>query len=151
MRRNQKRIWDDCVLSDRKCSDRLVLSNCEITQLIDGYSQWIDDYLVHGWEGYFVTVMFHPLRGDHRAKVTQMHRDLTRMYGRLATRYVRNNAMSLLGRVVAEWVFYSGLSSSQAPEGGHPQALPQRWPAHAWGCSCEPTVSSAGALEHAYQ
>jgi len=42
-----------------------------------------------GWDGYLFTFMFNQLPGSRRAMVHQMHQELLRWYGRLATRMVR--------------------------------------------------------------
>ena len=45
--------------------------------------------LDHGWDGYFVTVMFNNLPGKRETMIIQMQQEVARLYGRLATRMVR--------------------------------------------------------------
>jgi hypothetical protein len=58
--------------------------------LIEGHAQWIKRYLDQGWDGYFFSVMFNNLPGKRHTKIMQMRQEVTRLYGRLTTRMVRN-------------------------------------------------------------
>ena len=57
--------------------------------LIHGHRQWIQRFLDQGWDGYLFTVTFNDLPGKRDTKIIQMHREVTRLYGRLATRMIR--------------------------------------------------------------
>jgi hypothetical protein len=60
-----------------------------LKSLIQGHAQWIQSYLDKGWDGYLFTLTFNDLPGRKDTKVIQMHREVTRLYGRLATRMIR--------------------------------------------------------------
>ena len=57
--------------------------------LIQAHGDWLQEWLDQGWDGYLFTFMFNQLPGSRRAMVHQMHQQLERWYGRLATRTVR--------------------------------------------------------------
>jgi hypothetical protein len=57
--------------------------------LIDAYGDWLQQWLDQGWDGYLFSFLFNQLPGPRRAMVQQMHQQLERWYGRLATRTVR--------------------------------------------------------------
>jgi hypothetical protein len=57
--------------------------------LIQAYGDWFKQWLDKGWDGYLFTFMFNQLPGSRRAMVQQMHQQLLRWYGRLATRIIR--------------------------------------------------------------
>jgi hypothetical protein len=57
--------------------------------LIQGHAQWIQNYLDKDWDGYLFTVNFNHLPGKRDTKIIQMHSEVTRLYGRLATRMIR--------------------------------------------------------------
>jgi hypothetical protein len=57
--------------------------------LIDAYGDWLQQWLSEGWDGYLFTFLFNQLPGSRRAMVHQMHQQLERWYGMLATRIVR--------------------------------------------------------------
>jgi hypothetical protein len=57
--------------------------------LIQAYGDWFKQWLDQGWDGYLFTFMFNQLPGSRRAMVQQMHQQIERWYGRLATRTVR--------------------------------------------------------------
>jgi hypothetical protein len=57
--------------------------------LIQAYGEWVKQWLDQGWDGYLFTFMFNQLPGSRHAMVQQMHQELLRWYGRLATRTIR--------------------------------------------------------------
>jgi hypothetical protein len=57
--------------------------------LIDAYGDWLQYWLDQGWDGYLFSFMFNQLPGSRRAMVHQMHQQIERWFGRLATRTVR--------------------------------------------------------------
>ncbi len=57
--------------------------------LIQAHGDWLQQWLDQGWDGYLFTFMFNQLPGSRHAMVRQMHQQLLRWYGRLATRTVR--------------------------------------------------------------
>jgi hypothetical protein len=64
-------------------------SNFHPLALIQAHGTWLQQWLNEGWDGYLFTFMFNQLPGSRRAIVHQMHQQLERWYGRLATRTVR--------------------------------------------------------------
>lgn len=56
---------------------------------IDAYGTWVADLAAQGWDAYFATLMFDDVPGAMQAQIAQMHRDVTAVYSRLATRTVR--------------------------------------------------------------
>jgi hypothetical protein len=57
--------------------------------LIQAHGDWLQQWLDQGWDGYLFTFMFNQLPGSRRAMVQQMHQQIERWYGRLATRTIR--------------------------------------------------------------
>ena len=53
------------------------------------HAVWINRYINAGWDAYFFTVMFHHISGSREKRIMQMHREIEKIYGRLATRMVR--------------------------------------------------------------
>jgi hypothetical protein len=41
-----------------------------------GCAEWMQDGILHGWKPYYVTFMFHPLRGTPTGIISQMHRGI---------------------------------------------------------------------------
>jgi hypothetical protein len=57
--------------------------------LIQAHAAWAQEWLNQGWDGYLFTFLFNQLPGSRQAMVRQMHQQILRWYGRLATRTVR--------------------------------------------------------------
>jgi hypothetical protein len=70
-------------------TDKTFNSTKHLKLLIQGHVQWIQRYLDQGWDGYLFTVNFNDLPGKRDTKIIQMHQEVTRLYGRLATRMIR--------------------------------------------------------------
>ncbi len=58
--------------------------------LINGYQEWIQDYIDQGWAPYLVSFMFHQLPGSRLSVLAQMKQEIYRAYSRLVTRFDRN-------------------------------------------------------------
>jgi len=58
-------------------------------QIVQAYGGWVQDQLNQGWEGYLLTFMFHWIPGSIETKIVQMQQEITRLYGKLATKAVR--------------------------------------------------------------
>ena len=58
-------------------------------KLIPAFGYWIRQQWNDGWDVYLFTFVFKQLPGSRNAKVDQMFQEVTRVYGRLATRTVR--------------------------------------------------------------
>ncbi len=72
--------------NDNNSTDYSFNSTRHLKSLVQGHAQWIQSYLHKGWDGYLVTVMFNDLPGKRATKIIQMHREVTRLYGRLGKR-----------------------------------------------------------------
>jgi hypothetical protein len=59
-------------------------------QLIAGYSKLIKERIDHGFDGYFLSLMFKPLAGSSKALLSQMNDEVQRVYSTFVTRVVRN-------------------------------------------------------------
>jgi hypothetical protein len=75
--------------NDTNSTDINFNSTTHLKSLIQGHAQWIQRFLDQGWDGYLFTVNFNDLPWKRDTKVIQMHREVTRLYGRLATRMIR--------------------------------------------------------------
>jgi hypothetical protein len=58
-------------------------------EIIQAYGQLIQEHVDMGWDPYWFTFMFDHLPGSIDAKLQQMHQEIIRMYGKLASRVVR--------------------------------------------------------------
>jgi hypothetical protein len=60
------------------------------TEIVQAYGTLIQEYVDDlGWDGYWVTFMFRNISGLEDRKIEQMHREICRVYQKLATRAVR--------------------------------------------------------------
>jgi hypothetical protein len=59
-------------------------------ELIQGYQNWVKDYIDQGWKRYEISFMFHQLPGSQSSMLGQMRREIERVYSRLATRFHRD-------------------------------------------------------------
>jgi len=60
------------------------------TEIVKAYGTLIQEYVDDlGWDGYWVTFMFRNISGLDERKIEQMHREICRVYQKLATRAVR--------------------------------------------------------------
>jgi hypothetical protein len=60
------------------------------TEIVRAYGTLIQEYVDDlGWDGYWVTFMFRNISGLEDRKIEQMHRQICRVYQKLATRAVR--------------------------------------------------------------
>jgi hypothetical protein len=74
-------------------------------KLIPAYGQWIRHQWNNGWDVFFFTFVFKQLPGPRDAKVTQMFQEVTRVYGRLATRMVRKPRSPRWAAILPRGVF----------------------------------------------
>jgi hypothetical protein len=81
--------------------------------LIDAYGDWLQQWLDQGWDGYLFTFMFNQLPGSRRAMVQQMHQQLARWYGRLATRTVRKPRSPVWAPFLPKGIFVPDLPVSK--------------------------------------
>jgi hypothetical protein len=65
-------------------------SHIPSSELINGYSQWIQEYMDKGWNASLLTLMFKPLGGGDKAALTKMKDEVDRVYSTFITRVVRN-------------------------------------------------------------
>jgi hypothetical protein len=76
-----------------------------LKSLILGHAEWIKSYLDDGWDGYLVTLMFNSLAGKRDTKIIQMHQEITKFYGRLATRMIRKPRSSKWAKWLPNGIF----------------------------------------------
>jgi hypothetical protein len=84
-------------------------SNFHPLALIQAHGDWLQQWLNEGWDGYLFTFMFNQLPGSRRAIVHQMHQQLERWYGRLATRTVRKPRSSVWAPLLPKGIFIPDL------------------------------------------
>jgi len=60
------------------------------SNIIGAYGEWFKQHLDLGWDGYFITIMFHNIIGSIETRVQVMKKEIYKLYGRVATRTVRN-------------------------------------------------------------
>jgi len=77
--------------------------------LIQAHGDWLQQWLDEGWDGYLLTFMFNQLPGSRRAMVHQMHQQLERWYGRLATRTVRKTRSPVWAPYLPKGIFVPDL------------------------------------------
>ncbi len=77
--------------------------------LIEAHGDWLQEWLDQGWDGYLFTFMFNQLPGSRRAMVHQMHQQLERWYGRLATRTVRKTRSPIWAPYLPKGIFVPDL------------------------------------------
>jgi len=75
--------------TDNNSDGHNVNSTKHLQSLIDAHAHWIKEFLDAGWDGYFFSATFNNLPGSRITKLIQMTQEVTRLYGRLATRMVR--------------------------------------------------------------
>jgi hypothetical protein len=64
----------------------------QVSEVIDGYTAWIQDRLDRHWKVYFLTFQFHHLGMHERVTVMTMQREVERFYRTLLTRLIRRPA-----------------------------------------------------------
>ena len=60
------------------------------SNIIGAYGEWFKQHLDLGWDGYFITIMFDNISGSIETKIQVMKKDIYKVYGKVATRTVRN-------------------------------------------------------------
>jgi hypothetical protein len=74
-------------------------------KLIPAFGYWIRQQWNAGWDIYLFTFVFRQLRGPRDAKVDQMFQEVTRVYGRLASRMVRKPRSPRWASILPRGVF----------------------------------------------
>jgi hypothetical protein len=74
-------------------------------KLIPAFGYWIRQQWNNGWDVYLFTFVFEQLPGSRNAKVDQMFQEVTRVYGRLATRMVRKPRSPRWASILPRGVF----------------------------------------------
>jgi hypothetical protein len=77
--------------------------------LIQAYGEWVRQQLDQGWDGYLFTFMFNQMPGSRHAMVQQMHQQILRWYGRLATRTVRKTRSPVWAPFLPKVIFVPDL------------------------------------------
>jgi hypothetical protein len=65
--------------------------------------EYVDDL---GWDGYWVTFMFRNISGSKERKIEQMHREICRVYQKLATRAVRKPRSEKWVHLLPKGIFF---------------------------------------------
>ena len=92
-------------------------STRHLKSLIEGHAQWIKRYLDDGWDGYLFTVMFNYLPGKRETKLMQINQEVTRLYGRLATRMARKTWSANRARLLPIGIFIPDLPVPKTRKG----------------------------------
>ena len=61
----------------------------DIVELIEGYQDWVQNYVNEGWSPFIICFMLNQLRGSDSSVLGQMRREIERVYNRLPTRFHR--------------------------------------------------------------
>jgi hypothetical protein len=73
---------------------------------MDQVNNWMEEYLDLEWEAYFMTFLFRPIAGPATEKIRQMHREIARFYGKLASWIVRRPKSPKCTHLLPRGVFY---------------------------------------------
>ncbi len=68
-------------------------------------TKWVDEYHDLEWQPYLVTFMFHHIQGPTHEKIRQMHKELSRFYGKLASWVVRDPKSPKFAHLLPRGVF----------------------------------------------
>jgi hypothetical protein len=69
-------------------------------------NEWITEYLASDWEVYHAVFMFHHIPGSPQEKMRQMHKDISSVYGTLASRVVRKPTSAKFAHLLPKAVFF---------------------------------------------
>jgi hypothetical protein len=75
-------------------------------EIVRAYGRWIQEHVEMGWDPYWFTFMFDHLPDQMDARLQQMHREIIRMYGKLATRVVRRPKSPNWAHLLPRGVFF---------------------------------------------
>ena len=77
------------------------------TEIVQAYGTFIQKYVDDlGWDGYWVTFMFHNISCSEERKIEQMHREICRVYQKLATRAVRKPRSEKWVHLLPKGIFF---------------------------------------------
>jgi hypothetical protein len=104
--------YGDWIIDYLNCPHREVL----LTHLLRKMSQcphgtmeqvekWTQEYLDLEWQPYFLALMFHHISGSVQEKLRQMHKEISRFYGKLASWVVRDPKLPKLAHLLPRGVF----------------------------------------------
>jgi hypothetical protein len=68
--------------------------------------KWTGEYLSLEWEAYFLTFLFRHIPGPDREKLRQMHKEISRFYGKLASWVVRSPRSPKCAHLLPRAVFF---------------------------------------------
>jgi hypothetical protein len=68
--------------------------------------KWVNEYYDLEWTPYFMTFMFRQIPGSIEEKLRQMHKEISRFYGTLASRVVRSPRSPKCAHLLPRGVFY---------------------------------------------
>jgi hypothetical protein len=77
------------------------------TEIVQAYGTFIQEYVEDlGWDGYWVTFMFRNISRSKERKIEQMHREICRVYQKLATRAVRKPRSEKWVHLLPKGIFF---------------------------------------------
>ena len=80
-------------------------STCPHATMEQAY-KWTGDYLSLEWEAYFLTFLFRHIPGPAQEKTGQMHKEISRFYGKLASWVVRSPRSPKCAHLLPRGVFF---------------------------------------------
>jgi hypothetical protein len=75
-------------------------------EILQGYGAWIKEFRDAGWDGYLISFMFKHISGSSVETVREMHREIERVYGKLASRVVRKPKSAKFAHLLPRAVFF---------------------------------------------
>jgi hypothetical protein len=85
-------------------------------EILQGYGAWIREHMNSGWDGYLVTFIFDHISGSSQEKIRVMHKEICKVYGKLASRVVRKPKSENFAHLLPRGVFFPdvpGLKKSE--------------------------------------
>jgi hypothetical protein len=73
---------------------------------MDQVSKWVEKYVDHEWTPYHLAFMFRHIPGSEQEKIRQMHKEISRFYGKLASWVVRDPKSPKFACLLPRGVFF---------------------------------------------
>jgi hypothetical protein len=73
-----------------KRSDTNLITNQQNREIVSGYINWVEEYLIRGWSGSLLTFMFGRIGGCRNGVEAQMKAETQRVYAISLTRIIRD-------------------------------------------------------------
>jgi hypothetical protein len=75
-------------------------------EIVEAYGSLCCQIANRGWDGFFMTIMFHHIPGPRGTKIRQMHEEISTIYGKLANRVVRKPTSENWAHLLPKGVFF---------------------------------------------